>query len=136
PFANRSTAALPEDIAKIVADDLQRTGQFNPLDRGRMLRLPSSASEVFFRDWNLLGQRYLLIGSVESSPSGQYQVRYELYDVTTSERLLGEVVSGSANKLRDLGHYISDAVYEALTGVKGVFSTKIAYVTLHKLANG
>lgn len=136
PFANRTGNALPEDIAKIVSDDLQRTGQFNPLDRGRMLSLPSSSTEVFFRDWRMLGQRYLLIGSIDPAGPGRYQVRAELYDVNTSERILGEVVAGSEKSLRDLAHLISDLVYEALTGVKGVFSTKIAYVTLHRGANG
>lgn len=136
PFANRSGNAMPEDIAKIVSDDLQRTGQFNPLDRGRMLSLPSTSEEVFFRDWRMLGQRYLLIGAIESAGDGRFKVRSELYDVNTNERIFAEVVTGSEKGLRDLAHYISDSVYEALTGVKGVFSTKIAYVTLHKAASG
>jgi TolB protein len=137
PFANRSMNAVPEDVSRIIGDNLQRTGQFKPLERGNMLSLPSSAAEVFFRDWKMLGQRYLLIGSTEFSPGdGQYRLRYELYDVFTQERVLGEVVSGPENRLRDLAHYVSDAIYEALTGVKGIFSTKIAYVTLQKRGSG
>ncbi len=136
PFANRTGAALPEDVGRIVADDLERTGQFTPLDQGKMLSLPSSANEVFVRDWRLLGQRYLLIGSLEAAGAGQFKVRYELYDVNSSQRILGEVVTGSQNSLRDLAHHVSDAVYEELTGLKGVFSTKIAYVTLQNLGKG
>lgn len=132
PFANRTPAALPEDVAQIVADDLQRTGQFSPLERGRMLSLPSAANEVFMRDWRLLGQRYLLIGGVEPVADGRLQVRYELYDVTTGERILGEIISGSLSQLRTIAHRVSDEVYEALTGVRGVFSTRIAYVTLQQ----
>src|SRR5690606_33891971 len=73
PFANRTGAALPEDVGRIVADDLERTGQFTPLDQGKMLSLPSSANEVFVRDWRLLGQRYLLIGSLEAAGAGQFK---------------------------------------------------------------
>ncbi len=131
PFGNQTGASLPEDLARIIAENLQRTGDLSPLTRENMLSLPSRAEEVFFRDWSVLGQRYLVIGSVHRDPgSSIYKVRYELFDVQSQKRLLGKEVSGTEAQLRDIAHSISDLVYETLTGIPGVFATRIAYVTL------
>ncbi len=137
PFSNKSAGAIPEDIRKIIADDLQRSGEFEPLETNRMLSLPSSAKEVYYRDWRLLGQNYLLISRIEYSKySKNYKIEYELFDVNQQQRILGEVVSGNEKSLRDLAHHISDAVYEAVTGIRGAFSTRIAYITLQNNPKG
>ncbi len=133
PFSNKSGQALSEDIAEIVADDLQRSGDFEPLSRSSMLSLPGKGEDIYFRDWSILGQRNLLVGTINYDASTQsYKVQYELYDVQAQQRILGKVVAGRQDQLRDIAHAIADAVYEALTGIQGVFSTKIAYVTLEQ----
>ncbi|AZZ91200.1 Tol-Pal system protein TolB [Hahella sp. KA22] len=133
PFANESGQPLAEDIGQIVTEDLKRSGDIEPLDRTKMLSIPSKAEEIYFRDWGLLGQRYLLVGGVQyDAPSQVYKVRYELYNVQSQQRVIGKIISGKSEQLRDLGHAIADAVYEAVTGIRGVFSTRIAYVTLEK----
>ncbi len=135
PFTNKSAGAIPENIHKIISGDLQRSGEFEPLPTNRMLSLPSSAKTVYYRDWRLLKQNYLLIGNVEYSKYTQrYKIQYELFDVNQQKRIIGEEVSGGEKSLRDLSHHISDAIYEAITGVRGAFSTKIAYITLQNSA--
>lgn len=137
PFKNNSISAIPEDVSKIVKEDLQRSGEFDALPVERMLSLPTQAKEVFYRDWKLLGQSYLIVGEIEYSDlDKKYKVRYELFDVNTEQRLIGEVLTGTESSLRDLAHRISDAVYKKLTGVRGVFSTRIAYVTLERSSKG
>ncbi|OZG72113.1 Tol-Pal system beta propeller repeat protein TolB [Hahella sp. CCB-MM4] len=133
PFSNKSGQPLSEDIAQIVGDDLQRSGDFQLLSRASMLSLPGKGEDIYFRDWSILGQRNLLVGTINyDAPSKSYKVQYELYDVQTQQRILGKVVGGRQDQMRDIGHSIADAVYEALTGIQGVFSTKIAYVTLEQ----
>lgn len=137
PFGWDGTDALPEDIASIVSSDLMRSGQFTSLDRNDMLSLPSQRKDVFFRDWRVLNQEYLLVGRVEkTSPNPGYKIQYELYDVYKQTRILGEVVTGAGSKLRDVAHLISDNVYQKLTGVAGSFSTRIVYVTANRLVDG
>ncbi|WP_250658578.1 Tol-Pal system beta propeller repeat protein TolB [Alkalimarinus coralli] len=137
PFTNKSAGAIPEDISKIVTEDLQRSGEFEPLATNRMLSLPTSAKEVYYRDWRLLKQNYLVIGNIEYSKyTKAYKIQYELFDVNQQQRIVGEVVSGSEKGLRDLAHHISDAIYEAITGIRGAFSTKISYITLQVSAAG
>ncbi|MCG7199421.1 Tol-Pal system beta propeller repeat protein TolB [Marinobacter pelagius] len=129
PFAENGAIPPGDKVANIVRDDLAMSGEFRPLPAEKMLSLPSRREEVYFRDWRMLGQRYVLVG--ELSRNGDRVVaRYELFDVNQEKRILGETAAASVNGLRTLGHHISDKVYEAITGVPGAFSTKLAYVTL------
>jgi TolB protein len=77
----------------------------------------------------------VLVGQVNSA-GGTLQAQYELYDVSQEKRLVGATASAPVSASRSLAHHISDRVYEAITGVPGAFSTKLAYVTLERRADG
>ena len=131
PFTNRTNQALSADIARIIDANLLRSGDFVTLPTNKMLSLPDQSSDVHFRDWRMLGQSFVLVGQVSADAAGRrFHVQYELMDVYSQKRILGELISASATGMRALAHRIADKVYEAITGVPGVFSTKIAYVTL------
>ncbi|OUR68268.1 Tol-Pal system beta propeller repeat protein TolB [Bermanella sp. 47_1433_sub80_T6] len=123
---------LPENVDEIIRSDLERSGHFGILDPDDMLSHPASEEELYFRDWRLLKQDYLVISSIKTIAKGQYQVRYQLFDVFNERELLAQTLSANTNQLRDIGHRISDAIYEQLTGIRGAFSTKIAYVTTNR----
>ncbi|MGM0569638.1 Tol-Pal system beta propeller repeat protein TolB [Marinobacter sp.] len=129
PFGQSGDLPGGDNISTIIRSNLEMTGEFNPLSAERMLSLPTNGDDVFFRDWRMLGQRYLLVGNV-TREGDRVRARYELFDVNGERRLLGESSSTSVNNIRTLAHHISDKVYEALTGEPGVFSTRLAYVTL------
>src|SRR5690554_2546126 len=131
PFAESGAIPPGDKVSSIVRDDLVMTGEFRSLAPEKMLSLPSRRDEVFFRDWRMLGQRYVLVGGL-TEKAGQVQARYELFDVNTEKRILGETASAPVANLRSLAHHISDKVYEAITGVPGAFSIKLAYITLDK----
>ncbi|MBY0576428.1 MAG: Tol-Pal system beta propeller repeat protein TolB, partial [Gallionellaceae bacterium] len=61
-------------------------------------------------------------------PNGRIEARFRLYDIVKRTELAGEAVSANGNQVRAIGHRIADLIYEKLTGDKGVFSTRIAYV--------
>ncbi|MBX2808321.1 MAG: Tol-Pal system beta propeller repeat protein TolB [Cellvibrionaceae bacterium] len=128
PFRYNGATPLKEDIAKIISADLYRSGQFDAMNPSEMLAFPSRPEDVVFRDWRLSGSEYLIIGNVHTAASG-LSATYSLYDVLSqraiiSNRSLQTQVSG----LRDLAHAISDDVYQAITGIRGAFSTKIIYI--------
>ncbi len=123
---------LSENVDEIIRSDLERSGHFGILDPDDMLSHPASEEDLYFRDWRLLKQDYLVISSIKSTGKGQYQVRYQLFDVFNERELLSQTLSANANQLRDMAHRISDAIYEQLTGIRGAFSTKIAYVTTNR----
>jgi len=120
--------ALPEDVSNIVSADLQRSGLFSPIPRKNMLSFPSTVKEVYYRDWRILGAEYLVVGDTEQR-EGRYRITFALVEVAGGRTVFTKVVEGSAAQIRDLAHHISDQVYEAITGIPGAFSTRIAYVT-------
>lgn len=128
PFGNQAQGGLPEDISQIVSDDLARSGQFSPLERESLIALPSSSEEVHYRDWRAVDSNYLVVGQVQEEGDG-YRVQFELMDVYGERRMIGEVVNVGRGQLRTAAHYVSDQVFEAITGIRGAFSTRIAYVT-------
>jgi len=133
PF-QASGLALSDDIAQIVSDDLGRSGFFKSMSRANMLGTPSTQEQVFFRDWRVSGNDYMVIGRIAPGVNGQVQATVELYDVLKERQIWSETVTGNSNNLRDVAHYISDQVFEKLTGLKGAFSTRIVYVTAKMLA--
>lgn len=134
PFSNKTGLPIAQNISSIIADDLQRSGDFQTLPINRMLSLPESISQVHYRDWRMLGQSYVLVGNIKYvAETKKYDVSYELIEVVSQTRMAGEIVATSERGLRKVAHYISDVVYEKIMGVKGAFSTKIAYITQKQL---
>ena len=134
PFANKTGLPISQNVSLIVANDLQRSGDFDTLPVSRMLSLPESMSQIHYRDWRMLGQSYVLVGNIQKDvATNNYDVSYELIEVVSQTRVAGEIVTTSEKGLRKVAHYISDKVYEKITGVQGVFSTKIAYITQKQL---
>ncbi|SOB75101.1 TolB protein [Marinobacter sp. LV10R510-11A] len=134
PFSESGSMPAGDKLSSIVQADLAMSGEFRPLSPEKMLSLPSKRADVYFRDWRMLGQRYVLVGE-QTRNGDRVEVRYELFDVNREERILGETAAAPASNMRSLAHHVSDKVYEAITGVPGAFSTKLAFVTLDR-ANG
>ncbi len=124
---------LSEDVAKIVSDDLGRSGFFSMMKRESMLSAPRSRDQVFFRDWRISGSDYLVIGRLQPAANGQITATVELYDVLKERQVWAETVNGNRNNLRDVAHYIADQIFQQITGIKGAFSTRIVYVTAEML---
>ena len=135
PFQWSGVNALNEDVAQVIDADLERSGQFKSLKRSLMLSFPYQKDDVYYRDWQYLATEYLVIGQILPTNTGGYQVDYQLFDVQRQDAIAGGRFSGGKNDLRALGHSVSDAVYEALTGLKGAFRTRIAYVAADKKVN-
>jgi len=128
PFGAAGTRPA-EDIASIVAADLARTGRFAPLSRRDMVNTPEREAQVDFREWQVLGANNLVIGRVLPGGADDFRVEFDLFDVFGSKKLLGAGLPSTAAGLRRTAHRIADAIYEKLTGQRGVFATRIAYVT-------
>ena len=122
-------ATLQTDVAKVIAADLNRSGSFRSLPDKDIVERPSRKDEINFPTWSALNQDYILVGRVLDAGDGGFRVEYELFDVARKERLLGYALTARSNAMRDVAHQIADAVYEKITGVRGAFFTRIAYIT-------
>lgn len=118
------------DIAQVVADDLERSGKFEVLDRANLISSPGEAKDVKFQNWRVLGQDYLVVGSVEQTSAVDYRVTFELLDVLKQKSLAAFQYQPRENQLRRAGHKIADAVLEAITGSPGAFDTHLVYVSV------
>jgi len=117
-------------VAEIVSNDLYRSGLFDPLEAADMAERPSDEDAVRFGTWRLLKVDYIVIGKVRDAPGGMgHELVYQLFDVHTQEKMLSQVTTVGEGDLRFGAHRVADAIYLALTGVPGAFSTRIAYVT-------
>ena len=116
------------DLARIVSDDLARSGLFAPIDRAAMPGQPAAPDQLRIDDWRAGKARYLVMGDVKAE-AGRLRTRFYLIDISSGERLAGSQISAPSTASRSIAHRISDIVYEELTGERGAFSTRLAYVT-------
>ncbi len=135
PMTLRGGGALGEDLGNIVSADLDRSGLFRTMSKINMLSYPATATEVYFRDWRIVGMEYVVVGEVVRDFDGRLKVTFSLLEVNGERMLFTRMVQGSERELRDIAHFISDTVYEAITGIPGAFSTRLAYVTATQAAN-
>lgn len=139
-----------EDIATIVRKDLYSSGRFSPLLSNQMPKNPIQADPTVWQD---LAVENLITGRVEPQGGDQYNVHFSLFDVfkmnapptiDSAGNLIAKTEhSGvlvtkayqniSTKRFRALAHHISDVIYERLTGVRGAFSTRIAYVVVNPM---
>jgi TolB protein len=125
--AFRGDAQSPQKIAAIVQADLERSGQFRAVDASGQPLDESSRPDLSV--WRQRAADSLVTGSVTRLADGRYDVRCRLWDVVRGQDLGGQSYVVPQGDLRLSAHRIADFVYEKLTGEKGIFSTRIAYVT-------
>ena len=125
--AFRGDPQSPQKIAAIVQADLERSGQFRAVDASGNPLDESSRPDLAL--WRQRAADSLLTGSITRLADGRYDVRCRLWDVVRGQDLGGQSYVVPQGDLRLSAHRIADFVYEKLTGEKGVFSTRIAYVT-------
>jgi TolB protein len=118
--------APPEDINDVVRADLARSGLFKIVDTGST-SLPETAA-LNFNEWKAKGADAVVIGSVQKLANGSFDVRYRLFDAVKQSQLDALAYAPTPNNLRLTAHQIADRIYEKITGDKGVFATRIAYV--------
>ena len=119
------------DISNIIASNFHRTGLFAPLPPESLPSQPYEASQIDFIEWQDLGVDYLVIGDITKEGFKRYKINFRAYDVLNNRRrtLVGFSISAKEDDLRRKAHQISDIIYEAITGDRGAFDTRIAYVT-------
>ncbi|MCB2021930.1 MAG: Tol-Pal system protein TolB [Burkholderiaceae bacterium] len=116
----------PQPVSAIIRADLERSGLFRPVDAPEVI---DEVAQPVLADWRARGADALLTGSVSRLADGRYDIRFRLWDVVKGQPVLAQSTAVPAADLRLAAHRVADAVYEKFTGEKGVFSTRIAFVT-------
>jgi TolB protein len=121
-FADESVA--PQQVSAIIKADLERSGAFKVIDAGTI----SDVNNIDYSGWKAKGADALVVGTVAALADGRYDVRYKLLD-TVKQGKLSQLDQALAPQFTRLAaHKIADDIFLKLTGVRGAFSTRIAYV--------
>ena len=123
-------SAMPLDVAGVIAADLQRSGRFEPIAEENMLQKPTTGAELDFDDWSFIKAEAVVVGRVEQTGDNEYDVSFQLFDVFRRRQLVGYRIPATRGTMRRVAHRAADMIYEKLTGIKGVFATKVAFVTV------
>lgn len=144
PFVWQGTGPMPSQISDVVMSDLARSGTFSPSDE---LSLPqrniSTLAQFDAKAWMAQPAEAVVMGSIKPYGADKYLVNFQLIDLVKAQ-LQSDAGPQAANDLvidsretvisaaqfRQYGHRISDVVYEKLTGIRGAFLTRIAYVVV------
>jgi len=132
PFAYAGEGRPALDLAAVIDGDLASSGRFAPMDRRDMVAQPTRPEDVRLEDWRLLKTDILVIGQLSPLDGERYSVEFHVFDVFRGEPLMAFSLTAAAGNLRGAAHRIADMIFERLTGVPGVFSTRIAYVTVDR----
>jgi TolB protein len=148
PFTFVGQNQPTQNISQIVAADLMRSGKFNPVNVMRMPQQPQNSSQFNAAAWGKTGIEAVVMGTVKEVGLDRYTISYELVDVVKANGGVGQPMMNASGRLvagnnhilhsseitiagklfRQYAHRMSDVIYEKLTGERGAFSTKIAYV--------
>jgi TolB protein len=114
-----NSSAVPLDVARVIQDDLRRSGRF-----------------AHFDDWSVLGVEAVVVGKIIQTGENAYTLQFQLFDTFRRRQLIGFRMPASRGTMRSSAHRAADMIYEKLTGIKGVFGTKVAYVTAEQQSDG
>ncbi len=129
PFGWDGPGEAPLDVAAVIGADLARSGRFEPLERRDMLSRPTRGVEIDFDDWRMVGTDLIVVGRLVREAEDDYTLQFQLFDILRGEQLVGYRMPASKRGLRLAAHRAADMIYEEITGIPGVFSTRIAYIT-------
>lgn len=121
-----------DSTADIIRADLDRSGKFASLDPRTLPGQPTSSAEMLPASWQNVNADLVVVGNVTQLPDGRYSFRYELLKKGGLTRVLGETFVVEKTRWRDAAHFISDRIYKEVTGLEGIFSTKILYVNQYR----
>lgn len=132
PF--QQSSASGDTISEIVAMDLHGTGKFSIMRESQLPQRPVPPAVPDFPLWQSAGQEHVVIGRVTSEGNGMV-AEFVLYDAIRGVALLTERVPFKNSDARHAAHRIADMIYKQLTGQRGVFNTRVAYVAASGYGN-
>ncbi|WP_259782787.1 Tol-Pal system beta propeller repeat protein TolB [Aestuariispira ectoiniformans] len=122
-------AEVGTDIASVISADLERSGIFEPIDKGAFIQSVASMKvKPRFSDWRVINAQALVNGSISLLDDGQIRVEFRLWDVFSESQMVGQAFETIPSNWRRVSHMISDIIYKRLTGESGYFDSKIVYI--------
>lgn len=120
--------AKGDDITDVVVADLERSGLFRYIHPNAYIQsLTSINQRPNFNDWRAINAQALVYGEVKES-FGRMTVSFRIYDVFAGTELFAKSFTADEKSWRKLAHMMADFIYERVTGEKGYFDTRVAFI--------
>jgi TolB protein len=131
PFAPAAAGDGGTDVAAIIERDLASSGRFKAIERRAMAAQPQRAADVDGAAWRAVRADYVVVGRVVAAGSENVSLHFGLVNALTGQKMLeDETITVSGKALRKGAHRIADVIFEKITGVRGAFDTRIAYIAV------
>ena len=114
------------DISDTIDNDLEFTGFFLPVQRDAFVEKPSQQFNP--KNWTPLGVEAVVKGIVIEQ-GNELSVKISLYDVFEGREIFRKEYKAAQDLMRQISHAIADDVYFKLTGERGIFRSRIAFVS-------
>ncbi|UCD33998.1 MAG: Tol-Pal system beta propeller repeat protein TolB [Desulfobacterales bacterium] len=128
---DHATAKLSKETSDLLSTTLEFTGYFKIMDRDAFLLDPQNAaasSAVKFHNWTSIGAELLVTGGV-AIKDNRLEIELRVYDTFKEHMLVGKrYKAGLVDKRKIIRRFCSELIY-ILTGDRGIFDSKIAYVS-------
>ena len=135
-FTTKTSSNLGKEIPHIIQDDLERSNLFRIIDEDAYIQqMDSINTQPQFSDWQAIGAHALVHGEIVEGLDGKIHVSFRIWDIYANQQLEAKTLSTHYDSWRKIAHIISDTIYERLTGEKGYFDTKIAFISEKGNAN-
>lgn len=125
------TAETGIDLMQVVGADLARTGAFNLIKDGTSQASLTTSVQPQFSVWAEKKANVLASGSLVKLADGRWDIRFRLFDVVAGSQIDEWFVMADNRQLRMVSHRIADRIYDKLTGLGGLFASRLAYVVQH-----
>ena len=133
PFGYEGVGQAPFDVAELVAKNLDNSGRFQSVPRALLVSKPTRPAQVDIQDWRLLEVDVLVVGRLEPQSGDRHSIVFQVFDVLRGQQIMGFRMNTSNTSLRKASHRVSDMIFEKLTGIAGVFSTRVAYINVDRV---
>lgn len=123
-------AAIGQDISRVIAANLERSGLFRPIEKGAFIEQITNGDSIpRFADWRQINAQGLVTGTVSMSGADKVKLSFRLWDNTVEKQIAGKEFNTFQRNWRRVAHLVSDEIYKRLTGEEGYFDTRIVYVS-------
>ena len=119
---------VARSIPQVIAADLKRSGLFIPIDPAAYIEKIADIDAVpRYADWRVINAAALVTGRIARDRGG-FGVDFRLWDVPAGGHLVGGRYNSTPENWRRIAHIIADQIYEKMTGDKGYFDSRVAFV--------
>lgn len=124
--------ATSNQFVGILRRDLQLAGFFKLISPKAYIENPQNSGydlgQFNFADWSSINADFLVKGAV-TVKGDQISLEALLFDVAQQRRMFGSRFNGGPDDVPQMARRFADAVLKAVTGTKGPFDTRIAFVS-------